>query len=218
MPYPDKTGHLIGQTLGKSWRRGASQPLIFRNTQAVPQTLGHRAIPLFLENEIEVEKAHGSEIGMGATETGRTVGGEQISAAFVAGEGRIFLLPVDKKNTGVLRIFMLAVGAGKTGKLPGMAAICTLQPALSFVPKDSQMGKTTADRAITFVPRMGGKLRLQIPGFFRQHETIKNAEKEVERYRRNPKFCRLIGELSIGLFAVDKEQGEAIVLPFGKSK
>jgi len=83
-----------------------------------------------------VDKAHGNEIGRGGAETGRTVGGEQIPATLVAGEGRILLLPVDKENSGILWIFVQAVGTSQAGKRPGMAAICALEVTLPVVPKD----------------------------------------------------------------------------------
>ena len=55
-----------------------------------------------------MNEAHGDENGMGMTETGRSIGGEQVPAALVAGEGGILLFAVDKENIGVLRIFMIA--------------------------------------------------------------------------------------------------------------
>jgi len=65
--------------------------------EAVPQALGHRAIAFFLQDKIKMDKAHGDEIGMEAAKTCRMVGGAQISAALVAGKGRIlrlnFLVP-----------------------------------------------------------------------------------------------------------------------------
>jgi hypothetical protein len=60
----------------------------------------------------------------------------------------------------------------------------------------------------------GRQAPLEIPGFC-QHETIKNAQKSGAIPANLP--CSLVGELSIGLFAVEKN-GEAIVLSFGKSK
>ena len=95
-----------------------------------------------------MNKAHGDEIGMGVAEIGGSIGGEQVPAALVAGEGGILLFAVDKENIGVLRVFMLAVRAGEAGKRPGMAAVGTLQPALGIIAEDGQVGESAANRAV----------------------------------------------------------------------